>query len=77
MYVLSGRLRAVAQMPDEEPTEAILEPGDLILDVPNQRHAFEALEDSVCLVMTRGVRSGDDYEKDTFRLDVPLIKPKE
>ncbi|HXC56346.1 MAG TPA: cupin domain-containing protein [Rhizomicrobium sp.] len=75
LYVLSGKLRAVAQNPGEAPTEAILLPGDLILDVPNQRHAFEGLEDSTCLVLTRGVREGDDYEKDTFRLDIPLIKP--
>ncbi|MCK1432216.1 MULTISPECIES: hypothetical protein [unclassified Bradyrhizobium] len=76
LYVLSGKLRAVSQMPDQEATEAILVPNDLILSVPHERHAFEALEDTTFLVLTRGPRGGEDYEKDTYRLDIPLIKPR-
>lgn len=76
LYVLSGKLRAVSQMPDQKPTEAILVANDLILSVPYERHAFEALEDTTFLVLTRGPRGGEDYEKDTFRLDVPLIAPR-
>jgi quercetin dioxygenase-like cupin family protein len=76
VYLLSGRMRVVGQMPDEKPSEVILETGDLIVNVPLERHAFEALEDSTMLVLTRGPRGGDDYEKDTYRLDVPLIPPK-
>ena len=73
LYVLSGKLRAVAQMPGEQPTEAILGPGDLIVNTPLERHAFKAIEDTTFLVLTRGPRGGEDYEKDTYRLDVPLI----
>jgi quercetin dioxygenase-like cupin family protein len=73
VYLLSGRMRVVAQMPGERASEVMLETGDLIVNVPLERHAFEALEDSTMLVLTRGPRGGDDYEKDTFRLDVPLI----
>jgi hypothetical protein len=29
------------------------------------------------LVLTRGPRGGDDYESDTFRLEVPLIPAKQ
>lgn len=76
LYVLSGRLRAVSQMPGEQPVEAILVANDLILSVPHERHAFEALEDTTFLVLTRGPRGGDNYESDTFRLDVPLIAPR-
>lgn len=76
LYVLSGKLRAVSQMPDQAPTEAIMGPNDLILSIPHERHAFEALEDTTFLVLTRGPRGGEDYEKDTFRLDVPLIAPR-
>ncbi len=76
LYVMSGKLRAVSQMPGEEPTEAIMVANDLILSVPHERHAFEALEDTTFLVLTRGPRGGEDYEKDTFRLDVPLIAPR-
>ncbi len=73
VYLVSGRMRVVAQMPGERPSEVVLEAGDLIVNVPLERHAFEALEDSTMLVLTRGPRGGDDYEKDTFRLDAPLI----
>ena len=76
VYLMSGRMRVVAQMPDEQPSEVVLETGDLIVNVPLERHAFEALEDSTMLVLTRGPRGGDNYESDTFRLDVPLIQAK-
>lgn len=74
VYVLNGRMRVVSQMPDEEKTEAVLGAGDLILNVPHERHAFEALEDTDFLVLTRGPRGGEDYESDTFRLTEPLIE---
>ena len=76
LYVIEGKLRARVQMPGEEPQEAILVKGDLILNEPLERHAFEALEDSSFLVLTRGPRGGENYEKDTFRLSEPLIKSK-
>ena len=75
VYMLSGRMRVVAQMPGESPSEVVLETGDLIVNVPLERHAFEALEDATMLVLTRGPRGGDNYESDTFRLDSPLIRP--
>ena len=54
----------------------VLEKGDLIVNVPLERHAFEAIVDSTMLVLTPGsCAAGRDYEKDTFRLDVPLIVP--
>jgi quercetin dioxygenase-like cupin family protein len=76
LYVMEGRLRVVTQMPGEAVEEAIMEKGDMVANVPLERHAFEALEDSTMLVLTCGPRGGEDYEKDTFRLDVPLIAYK-
>lgn len=76
LYVLEGKLRAVSQMPGEQPVEAVLVANDLIVNVPHERHAFEALEDTVFLVLTRGPRGGENYEDDTYRLDVPLIAPR-
>ena len=75
VYMLKGRMRVVARMPGEEPTEVVLEPGDLIVNVPLEHHAFELLDDSSMLVLTQGPRGGENYESDTFRLDVPLISP--
>jgi len=76
LYVLEGRLRVVVQMSGEKPEEAILERGDLVVNAPHERHAFEAITDASFLVLTRGPRGGENFEQDTFRLDVPLIKPR-
>jgi hypothetical protein len=62
-------------MPGEQPEEAILERGDVVVNVPLERHAFQAMEDTTFLVLTRGPRGGENYETDTFRLDIPLIAP--
>jgi quercetin dioxygenase-like cupin family protein len=74
VYMLEGRMRIRAQMPGEQVEEVILKKGELIVNVPHESHAFEALDDCTMLVLTRGPRGGDDYEKDTFRLDKPLIE---
>jgi quercetin dioxygenase-like cupin family protein len=76
VYILEGKMRVVSQMPGELPEEVVLQKGDLIVNVPLERHAFEAIDDCSMLVLTRGPRGGEDYEKDTFRLEVPLIMPK-
>ncbi len=47
--------------------------GDIISSPPNQVHALLALEDYECLVFTEGVRGGEDYEKDTFRVLESII----
>jgi quercetin dioxygenase-like cupin family protein len=72
VYLLTGKLRALSQMPGEKVIDATLNPGDLIENVPNESHALIALEDSTFLVLTAGVRGGKDYENDTYRLDKPL-----
>ena len=76
VYMLDGRMRIVAQTPGEPVEEAILEAGGLIVNTPNESHAFEALEDCTMLVLTKGPRGGDNYEDDTYRLTTPLIQPK-
>ena len=74
-YVVSGRIKIVTQKPGEEPREEVLLPGELGVTRENESHALQALEPSQLLVFTRGPRSGDDYELDTFRLPQPLITP--
>lgn len=76
VYMLEGRMRVRAQMPGEKVEEVILKKGELIVNVPHESHAFEALEDAVMLVLTKGPRGGEDYEKDTYRLEKPLIESK-
>ena len=59
-------------MPDGEVQEALLNPGDLLMNQPHEEHALVALQDSEFLVLTSGLRGGKDYEKDTYRLAEPL-----
>lgn len=73
LYVLEGRLRVRAQEGSKPIEEAILERGDLLVNTPLEAHAFEALQDSIMLVLTRGPRGGENYQSDTFKLDHPLI----
>ena len=72
---MEGKLKALSQMSGEPVSTAVLSKGDLIVNVPHESHAFEALEDTTFLVFTRGPRGGENYEDDTFRLEIPLQNP--
>lgn len=71
-YIVSGKLRTVLQE-DDGPHEHVRLPGDFFAEPPGVAHAWEALEDTTVLVITRGPRSGEGYESDTVRLTRPLI----
>ncbi len=75
VYVMEGRLKALSQIPGEPVRTAVLGKGDLIVNMPQEGHAFEALEDTTFLVLTRGPRGGENYEDDTFRLETSLRDP--
>jgi quercetin dioxygenase-like cupin family protein len=72
IYVQSGKLKSLTQMGDDPLITRILNPGDLLLTETMEKHTMVALEDSEFFVFTRGPRSGDGYENDTYKLDVPL-----
>lgn len=72
-YVISGRIKLVTQFPGEDAVVTVMEKGDLVVTVPNERHALLGMEESELLVLTKGPRGGSEYESDTFRLEVPLI----
>ena len=73
VYVLSGKMKCLAQKPQEEVMMATVEQGDLVSHDLLESHSFEALEDTLFLVLSSGLRTGKDYEKDTYRLESPLI----
>ncbi|MBF0133678.1 MAG: hypothetical protein HQL75_13965 [Magnetococcales bacterium] len=75
VYLHAGCLKSLTQFPDGPVEKRILLPGQLLRTDPMECHALEALEDSLFYVLTRGPRGGMDYEKDTYRLDVPLRDP--
>jgi len=66
-HVLTGWLRV-----STDGAESDLRAGGVIQHYPNDAHAWRAVEDTECLVYTRGPR-GRDFESDTFRLEEPLL----
>jgi len=75
LYILEGSCNYYSQV-DGNVTVEIARKGDLIVTPPCERHAFEALEDSLFLAFCHGPRGGTQYESDTYRLEVPLCIPK-
>ena len=67
-YVVSGLLRVVTQQNGGPLRDRVYGPGDTACELPGVTHAWEALEDTVVLVFTKGPRSGTAYESDTERL---------
>jgi quercetin dioxygenase-like cupin family protein len=67
-YVVSGNLLIV-----DGATNIVVGPSLMVEHKPGTPHAWKALEDTVCLVFTKGPRSGEGYESDTYRLDDPLL----
>jgi dTDP-4-dehydrorhamnose 3,5-epimerase len=77
VFIVSGKLRTVSKnVSSEKLEEVILEQHDLIMHEPMEAHAYEAVEDTLFLTLTKGPRGGTNYERDTFRLKKPLIVPK-
>ena len=74
--MLKGRLRLRAKSPGKSVVDLIMRPGDFVLTGPNEHHALVALQDSELMVFTKGPRGGKEYETDTYRLKIPLIKPR-
>jgi quercetin dioxygenase-like cupin family protein len=67
-FVISGQLRMASGT-----IRHVLEAGQMSVHHPGTPHAWQALEDTDCLVFTRGPRAGENYETDTYRLEEPLL----
>jgi quercetin dioxygenase-like cupin family protein len=67
-YVVSGRLLSV-----RGDLRRDVGPGKMVAEPKGVPHAWKALEDTVCLVFTKGPRAGEAYESDTYRLNHPLL----
>ena len=73
-YLLKGKLELVTKNNNNKEKKIILSKGDLVETSRNEAHAIRALQNSEFLVFTQGPRGGKEYENDTFRLNIPLIK---
>ncbi len=72
-FIVSGKMQIFSKKLDSDKVESkIVGPNTLITWDFSEVHAFTALEDSIFITFVNGVRGGDDYEKDTFRVDKPL-----
>lgn len=68
-FVLKGRLIFKSKdRINHQKIETVLTEGELVCSHENVEHAYKALENSAILSICFGVRKGDDYEKDVFRL---------
>jgi dTDP-4-dehydrorhamnose 3,5-epimerase-like enzyme len=77
-YVTKGSLRYHYRMYDEPESatkSVVVNEGELVTTPPFEIHALEMLEDNIFFVFSEGLRGGDDYEKDTFRV-TPALKSK-
>ena len=73
-YLAKGSTKVVTQDEKGKKTETIEKAGQILYHAPGIKHAFKSLDDTEWIVFTKGPRSGENYESDTFRLEEPLIK---
>jgi uncharacterized RmlC-like cupin family protein len=66
-YIVSGSM-LTAQGTAGKAGHRMAVTGDLLYEPAGVPHAWKAMEDTVVLVFTKGLRSGENYESDTERL---------
>lgn len=71
--VLSGNFILKYGTDTQFPEVKELRPGMSVTHLPNVNHAYIATEDSEMVSVCKGVRIGDNYEEDTFRLEKKLL----
>ena len=76
IFVTKGSVRYWYQPMDksDEVRSIVVKEYDLVSTAPFEIHALEILEPNQFVVFSHGLRGGDDYEADTFRVD-PILTP--
>lgn len=75
-FVVSGTMIVYSRSPITGKVDrARMTAGDMVLHEPNEEHAYLAIDNVVFLAFAQGLRQGDDYEKDTYRVP-PLFDPE-
>jgi len=77
IFVTKGSLRYWYQPVDKsEPVKSVLvKEYEMVSTGPNEIHALEIIEPNQFIVFSHGLRGGDDYESDTFRV-TPILTPE-
>jgi quercetin dioxygenase-like cupin family protein len=76
LYVVKGALEYFYEEIDKEhpgPRSIRLVEGDLVTSPPLEAHAMHFLEPTTMIVLSSGLRGGEDYEKDTYRVSSLVI----
>ena len=78
-YVIDGEIAMASRVVDEngepksEVEKTVLRAGDLVTHPPLHAHAFRALSAATILAFADGVRGGNNYESDVFRLETSIV----
>ena len=75
-FLTKGKVKLITQLKNGKIRKNIIKAESLFVIYPNEKHAFQALENSELMVFTKGPRGGKEYETDTFRLQTPFLKRK-
>ncbi len=62
-YCLEGEIRYVSRSMNGSIEECILKKGDFVVTKENESHALQGITESKLLVLTKGPRAGEAYEK--------------
>lgn len=73
-FILGGELQCYYDKNEVGKGDVVVTPGNSVTHAPGESHAYKALKESEIISICFGVRKGEDYEKDTFRLEIPLVK---
>jgi dTDP-4-dehydrorhamnose 3,5-epimerase-like enzyme len=76
IFLTKGSLRYWYQPLDKsQPVKSIVvQAYETVTSPPNEIHALEILEPNQFIVFSQGIRGGQDYESDTFRV-TPIVTP--
>jgi dTDP-4-dehydrorhamnose 3,5-epimerase-like enzyme len=76
IFMTKGSLRYWYQPADKSaPVQSVLvQEYEMVSTPPYEIHALEILEPNQFVVFSQGVRGGEDYESDTFRVP-PILTP--
>jgi dTDP-4-dehydrorhamnose 3,5-epimerase-like enzyme len=78
-FVVEGKLLLVSQRVSSKgklegkPQKKIIKENSLVLHRQNHAHAFKALKKSKILAFADGKRGGNNYNSDTYNLNVKLL----
>ena len=78
-FIVSGSMEAYGQLNVDggEITKTIGSANDYLVWEPGEAHEYVALEDTIFITFVNGVRGGEDFEKDTYRLATALHEQHE